>query len=153
MHDYPMRLQILRAGAAGLLLSLACAAAAADEEPPPFSPPGSFVDPGHFAHRDGATLFRAVCQGCHMPDARGAQGAGMYPALAGDVRLASAEFPVTTLLTGRRNMPSFAHFLDDAQIAEVVNFVRSHFGNAYADAVSATDVAALRARLAAAAAP
>ena len=33
--------------------------------------------------------------------------------------------------------------LDDRQIAAVVNYVRSHFGNRYTDEVSAADVAAL----------
>ena len=115
------------------------------EEPPPFSPPGSFTAGGHFAHRDGATLYRAICQGCHMPDARGASGAGMYPALAANVRLASADYPVVTVLGGRNGMPSFADYLDDAQVAEVVNFVRSHFDNHYADTVTADAVAKLRA--------
>jgi mono/diheme cytochrome c family protein len=60
------------------------------------------------------------------------------------------------LLNGRRNMPSFAvrHDLhgfeamvrlglDDAQIASVVNYVRSHFGNHYNDRIDAADVAAM----------
>ena len=122
------------------------AAAAADDEPPPLSPPGIFFAPTHFRHEDGATLFRAVCQGCHMPDARGAQGAGMYPALAGNPRLASPTYPVGVVLHGRHGMPPFAGYMSDAQVAAVVNFVRSHFGNAFGDAVSAGDVAAQRAQ-------
>lgn len=123
---------------------LPLAGLAADVEPPPFSPPGSFVAPGQFAHKDGATLFRAVCQGCHMPDARGAQGAGMYPALAGNAKLASAAYPALTVLNGRHGMPPFGYYLSDAQVAEVVNFVRSHFDNHYTDALTAADVAKLR---------
>jgi mono/diheme cytochrome c family protein len=33
--------------------------------------------------------------------------------------------------------------LSDAQVADVVNYVRSHFGNAYKDRVTASDVAKL----------
>ena len=115
------------------------------DEPPPLSPAGTFFAPGQFVHRDGATLYRAVCQGCHMPDARGAQGAGMYPALAGNAKLASAAYPVLTVLNGRHAMPPLGVYLSDAQVAEVVNFVRTHFDNHYADAVTPNDVSKLRA--------
>jgi mono/diheme cytochrome c family protein len=123
---------------------LLAAAAATAQEPPPFSPPGNFLNGGHFAHRDGATLFRAVCQGCHMADAKGAVGAGSYPALAANPKLASAAYPAITVLHGRHGMPPFADYLDDAQVAEVVNYVRSHFDNHYADALSADDIKKLR---------
>ena len=117
----------------------------AQNDEPPLSPPGALFGAGQFAHQDGATLYRAICQGCHMPDARGAIGAGFYPALAANSKLASAPYPVLTVLNGRRNMPALGGYLSDAQVAEVVNFVRSHFGNAYADSVSAADVTKLRA--------
>jgi mono/diheme cytochrome c family protein len=128
-----------------LALFAALPALALDDEPPPLSPPGSFFEPGQFVHHDGATLYRAICQGCHMPDARGAEGAGRYPALAANPKLASAPYPTLTVLHGRRGMPALGIFLSDAQVAEVVNFVRSHFGNQYTDPVTAADVAKLRA--------
>lgn len=126
------------------LLALIAAAPALADEPPPFSPPGNFVSGGHFIHRDGATLFRAVCQGCHMPDAKGAVGAGHYPALAANPKLASAAYPAITVLQGRHGMPPFAEYMDDAQVAAVVNYVRTHFDNHYADALTADDVKKLR---------
>ena len=131
---------------ASLLALALCAPAvvSADEEPPPFSPPGSFTDLGHFAHQDGATLFRAICQGCHMPDAKGAVGAGYYPALAGNQKLASATYPALVVLKGRHGMPAFGDHLSDAQVVEVVNYVRSHFGNQYPDALTPAEVAKLR---------
>jgi len=110
----------------------------------PWSGSGVSAGHGHFVQRDGAALFGAICQGCHMPDARGAHGAGAYPALAGNVRLASASYPITTVLHGRNGMPAFAE-LDDAQVAAVVGYVRTHFGNGFADAVTPEDVARLRA--------
>lgn len=109
-------------------------------------------------HASGEQIFQHICQGCHMPDAHGAIGAGNYPALAKDPNLASAQFMAAVVLNGRRDMPSFVVrpdlqgfeamvrvSLDDAQIADVVNYVRSHFGNHYTDKLSAVDVAALHA--------
>ncbi|TLY49038.1 MAG: cytochrome c, partial [Gammaproteobacteria bacterium] len=97
-----------------------------------------------FVHRDGAAIFRAVCQGCHMPDAKGATGAGNYPALVANAKLASAAYPAITVLKGRHGMPAFADYFDDAQVAEIVNYVRTHFDNHYADALTADDVKKLR---------
>lgn len=110
------------------------------------------------AHASGEQIYQHICQGCHMPDAHGATGAGTYPALANNAHLASAQFMAAVVLNGRRDMPSFVirHDLhgfeamvrvglDDAQIADVVNYVRSHFGNHYTDKLSAQDVAALHA--------
>ena len=104
----------------------------------------SFGAPTRFPQTSGEALYRAICQGCHMPDARGAAGAGRYPALAGNETLAAAGYPVHLVVYGRKGMPGFGGFLDDAQVAAVVNYVRSHFGNDYADAVSPEDVAAIR---------
>jgi mono/diheme cytochrome c family protein len=43
-------------------------------------------------------------------------------------------------------MPAVGAMMSDAQVAQVVNYVRSHFGNAYSDAVRPEDVTALRQR-------
>jgi mono/diheme cytochrome c family protein len=96
----------------------------------------SMGGPTTFKQQDGAALFQAICQGCHMPNAQGAIGAGAYPALAHDERLAAAAYPVITVLKGRKAMPPLASYLSDAQVAAVVNYVRTHFGNAYPDVVS-----------------
>ena len=125
-------------------LLLLAAPVLAEDDVPPLSPTGSFTDFGHFVAQDGATLYRSVCQGCHMPDGRGAQGAGAYPALAGNAHLASLEFVATTVALGRGNMPPFSIFMSDQQIAAVVNHVRTHFGNHYSDVLGADDVRKLR---------
>ncbi len=108
------------------------------------SPDGAFADGAHFRVQDGAALYRDICQGCHMPDAKGAAGAGTFPALAANPKLAAAGYPLAIVVNGQHGMPGFAHSLDDAQIAAVVNYLRSHFGNAYTDAVTAADVKAQR---------
>jgi mono/diheme cytochrome c family protein len=104
----------------------------------------SMSGPTTFKQTDGAALFQAICQGCHMPNARGAVGAGSYPALAHNEKLAAAGYPVITVLKGRKAMPALASYLSDAQVAAVVNFVRTHFDNAYPDVVSQEMVANAR---------
>ena len=111
-------------------------------------------DASDFAYTDGRSIYEHVCRGCHMPDGGGAVGAGRYPALAKDPTLKSREYMVLTVLMGRRNMPAFGArhaigftgpplALSDAQVAAVVNYVRSNFGNQYKDVVNAADVAKL----------
>ena len=97
------------------------------------------------AQLTGEQIYAHICQGCHMPDAKGAAGAGRYPALAHDAKLASAAYPVAMVMNGRGNMPAFGPLLSDAQVADVVNYVRTHFGNAYTDALKPDDVKAFRA--------
>jgi mono/diheme cytochrome c family protein len=104
----------------------------------------TFANPARFVAHDGATLYRDICQGCHMPDGRGAAGAGRYPALAADPRLESAGFPIFMVTHGEGAMPGFGRMLDDAQIAAVVTYIRTHFGNAYRDPVEADAVHAAR---------
>jgi mono/diheme cytochrome c family protein len=127
-----------------LVAGFALDSARADDLPP-FSSSLAFGQSGKFVQKDGQTLYRAICQGCHMPDARGAKGAGEYPALAANPKLAAATFPAARVLRGWLGMPSFGYSLTDAQIADVVNYVRTHFDNHYSDALTADDVARLRA--------
>lgn len=110
---------------------------------------------GMLGTTDGAEVYAQICQGCHMPQGQGAQGAGNYPAFSNNAAMASANYLAITILNGRRNMPAFARdpardtffeavWLSDEQIANVINYIRSHFGNDYADPVSAAEVRALR---------
>jgi mono/diheme cytochrome c family protein len=99
---------------------------------------------GKFPQQTGEELFRNICQGCHMPDAKGAVGAGAYPALAANPRLAAAIYPITVVLHGQRAMPPFGESLSDEQVANVINYVRTHFGNRYKDQVTPAAVAARR---------
>ena len=98
----------------------------------------------HFSEQTGAALYAAVCQDCHMADAKGAVGAWHYPALARNPKLEASGYPLTLVLHGQGGMPPVGQMMDDRQVAMVVNYVRTHFGNAYADAVTVQDVAAAR---------
>jgi mono/diheme cytochrome c family protein len=97
-----------------------------------------------FPFEGGEAIYKGVCQGCHMPDAKGAVGAGMYPALAKNQNLETAAYPIGIVLKGQKAMPFFALQLNDQQIADVVNYVRTHFGNKYKDKVKPEDVKLMR---------
>ena len=99
---------------------------------------------GLFVMKDGETIYRNVCQACHMSDAMGAKGAGVYPALAGNKKLTAAAYPVRVVLLGQKGMPPFGAYFTDEQVAAVVGYVRTHFGNSYASPVTAAEVKALR---------
>ena len=104
----------------------------------------SFAAPRMFQQQGGEAIYRGICQDCHMADARGATGAGSYPALARNPKLEVAGYPISVVLNGQKAMPEFGSMLSDQQIADVVNFVRSHFGNNFKDQVSAQDIKAAR---------
>jgi mono/diheme cytochrome c family protein len=53
---------------------------------------------------------------------------------------------LTVLFGGLRGMPPLGRMMSDEQVADVVNYVRTHFGNSYADDVSVSQVAAARQR-------
>jgi mono/diheme cytochrome c family protein len=91
----------------------------------------------------GEEVYKAVCQACHMADAKGATGAGTVPALASNPRLAGAAYPIMAVTAGKGGMPGFVGTLDNAQMANVITYVRTNFGNAYAKPVTEADVAKL----------
>ena len=97
-----------------------------------------------FTENSGEKLFANVCQGCHMSDGKGATGAGTYPSLAGNANLEAGGYPVSIVVNGQRGMPPFGPMMNDDQVAAVVNYVRTHFGNRYRDAVTSEDVRAVR---------
>ncbi len=111
-----------------LLLSLLLATPAFAAAPPP-------------APHPGAEIYQNVCQACHMANAGGGVGAGRIPALAGNRNLAVAGYPVTVVTGGKGAMPWFRGALSDQEIADVINYVRSHFGNKYKDKVTAAIIA------------
>jgi mono/diheme cytochrome c family protein len=110
------------------------------------SPVGADADAASsgFDGPSGEQLYMRVCAACHMPDGKGAEGAGFYPALAGNPRLASGGYPTYVIMKGMNGMPPLGELMSDEQVADVVNYVRTHFGNDYTDAVLPAEVSALR---------
>jgi mono/diheme cytochrome c family protein len=103
-----------------------------------FSPGASFIE------RSGEALYANICQACHMEDGKGAVGAGLYPALASNLKLGTRSYPVYVVLHGSKAMPPMERLLSDEQVAAVVNYIRTHFGNAYTDSVDAREVSDAR---------
>src|SRR5690606_8668570 len=98
---------------------------------------------------DGASLFQANCAVCHQPDGRGLPGA--FPPLAGSpiVTDENADTIIRIILEGYDARPEYAtmqpfgDLLTDEEIAAIVNFERSHWGN-NAPPVTPEDVKKLR---------
>ncbi|WP_440467258.1 c-type cytochrome [Pseudomonas sp. YH-1] len=104
----------------------------------------------------GADVYAFFCTGCHGATGRGV--ARLFPPLA-DTALVRGESPASLLrivLGGSRQgvdtalgapgMPAFARHLDDRQIADVLTFLRNHWGNA-ATPVSTEAVRTMRQQL------
>jgi mono/diheme cytochrome c family protein len=97
-----------------------------------------------FTEQTGEQLFAGACQGCHMPDGNGAAGAGTYPSLSKDSNLETSGYPVHVIVRGQKAMPPIGAMMSDDQVAAVVNYLRTHFGNQYQDAITAEDVKRVR---------
>ena len=147
----------LHAAATGFLgvgATVLLALAVAFVEAPARADTVGIFDPATLSATDGRQIFEQICQGCHMSGGQGAIGAGHFPALANDRSLGSRQYVALTILTGRRNMPAFGArhaigfigppmSLNNEQIAAVINYIRTHFGNRYRDLITATEVGAL----------
>jgi mono/diheme cytochrome c family protein len=135
---------------AGVLALVFCA--------PSFGDSAGIRNESSLGAASGQQVYTRICQGCHMPQGQGAVGAGRYPAFAHDPVLASAPYMALTILGGRRGMPAFALktdgdsesesfiapvYLTDAQVASVINYIRTHFGNDYKNAITTAEVKAL----------
>jgi mono/diheme cytochrome c family protein len=80
------------------------------------------------AQPDGAALYADNCSGCHQTTGKGIPGA--FPSLAGDPFVVGRPEPVAaTVLNGRGGMPTFGKDLADDEIAAILTFVRSSWGN------------------------
>jgi mono/diheme cytochrome c family protein len=88
----------------------------------------------------GAEIYKQNCAECHGETGQGTPGA--YPALAGNravvmdtpinvIRavLAGGYLPATAGNPRPYGMPPFAHVLNDAEIAAVISYIRSAWGN------------------------
>jgi alcohol dehydrogenase (quinone), cytochrome c subunit len=92
------------------------------------------------ATRRGAMTYLDNCAACHRPDGRGY--VGVFPSLAGNpaveasnatsvvsIVLGGSSTPRTSSTPAQFAMPAFAWRLSDQEVADVVTFVRSSWGN------------------------
>nr|WP_179283283.1 cytochrome c oxidase assembly protein [Bordetella genomosp. 9] len=102
----------------------------------------------------GASVYSSFCAQCHQADGRGVPG--VYPRLAGNPSLLARDRTslMRIVMEGghsaatahgppSQHMPPFDTILTDAQIAQVLTYVRSSWGND-APPVSGTEVGQLR---------
>jgi len=133
-----------RIAAAGAALAGASGAVAQSAQPTTADADGAFAGRSQFGETTGEKIYARVCAACHMPDAKGAVGAGAYPALAGNKKLAVSAYPAYVVVKGLNGMPPIGSMMSDQQVADVVNYVRTHFGNKFKGTVTAADIKALR---------
>jgi cytochrome c6 len=94
------------------------------------------------AAEDGASLFQENCSACHQAKGEGVPGA--FPPLAGNkFVVGDPKGPAYVLTHGRGGMPNFSDDLDDQQMAAIINYIRSAWGNS-AQGLDATLVASVR---------
>jgi mono/diheme cytochrome c family protein len=110
------------------------------------------------AMKIGGKIYADECSGCHGRDGKGTPG--LFPALAGSpaVRQNDPASLMRVVLRGARSvgtdkaptapaMPSFGWLLNDAQVADLLTYVRNTWGNA-SSPVTADDVSKSRHALA-----
>ncbi|WP_449428427.1 c-type cytochrome [Rhodanobacter umsongensis] len=105
--------------------------------------------------KTGAAIYLDNCAACHRSDGRGYTR--VFPALAGNpvLQTADATSLINIVLRGDTlvathtapsnfTMPGFAWRLSDQDVADVVNFMRTSWGNQATPAITAGDVSPLR---------
>jgi mono/diheme cytochrome c family protein len=106
------------------------------------------------ASKPGAMIYLNNCAACHRPDGVGYEQ--VFPRLAGNpvvqagnpqslvsIVLDGSQTPRTARTPAQFTMPRFAWRLSDKDVADVVNFIRTSWGNG-ASPVSSADVAKTR---------
>jgi mono/diheme cytochrome c family protein len=106
------------------------------------------------ASKPGARIYLDNCAACHRPDGMGYEQ--VFPRLAGNpvvqaenprslisIVLDGSQTPRTPRTPAQFTMPRFAWRLSDKDVADVVNFIRTSWGNSASPASSA-DVAKIR---------
>ena len=106
------------------------------------------------ASKSGALIYLNNCAACHRPDGVGYEQ--VFPSLAGNpvvqagnpqslifIVLDGSQTPRTARTPAQFTMPRFAWRLSDKDVVDVVNFIRTSWGNSAAP-VSAAEVAKTR---------
>jgi alcohol dehydrogenase (quinone), cytochrome c subunit len=106
------------------------------------------------ASKPGARIYLDNCAACHRPDGMGYER--VFPRLAGNpvvqaenprslisIVLDGSQTPRTPRTPAQFTMPRFAWRLSDKDVADVVNFIRTSWGN-NASPASSADVAKIR---------
>ncbi len=116
--------------------------------------PGGGVNKADMQMQAGSRVYRMNCAACHGLDGK---GSGIFPPLAGNANVTQvlADTSARMVVVGSQAaatpraptgpaMPSFAWKLDDAEVANVLTYIRNNWGNS-APAVEAGMVERVRA--------
>jgi cytochrome c6 len=90
---------------------------------------------------NGAAIYASKCASCHKADGK---GGGPFPALAGNPHVTSKDATGIIAVTehGKGLMPGFKSGLSNGEVAAVITYIRSSWGNK-ASPVSEAQVAAV----------
>lgn len=89
-------------------------------------------------------LYDDNCSACHQVTGKGIKGA--FPTLVASPLVNGPSGPlVTTVLNGRAGMPAFKDDINDADLAAIMTYVRTSWGNK-AKPVTTAEIAAIRAK-------
>ena len=103
----------------------------------------------------GKAVYGRICAACHLGSGKGVPNNNIPPLAGSALVVGDAEKPIKIVLHGLRGeierdgikingqMAAWKDQLSDQEIADVLTYVRSSFGNS-ADAVSADQVASVR---------
>ncbi|MEH0198687.1 cytochrome c [Caulobacter sp. CCNWLY153] len=92
----------------------------------------------------GKTLYDDNCAACHQASGKGVKGA--YPALAGAPLVQGDAKPLLSIvLNGKNEMPGFKDDLTDADLAGLLTYARTSWGNK-GKAITPAEIAAARRR-------
>jgi mono/diheme cytochrome c family protein len=102
--------------------------AGAPKEPPPATATAQ--------SSDGAAIFAGACAVCHAPDRAAGAGGGINLALSSAVNGPDPRNAIRVVISGIQQqdgdrgplMPQFGDAFTDAQIADLLNYVRTRFG-------------------------
>ena len=83
----------------------------------------------------GEAVYERACATCHGIEGDGRIG----PPLDGNLNLARADYVTAIILRGRDGMPPFHDRLTGAEVAAVAEYVRSAWGNQFAESVDEAD--------------
>lgn len=149
-----MLLYAALAWAAGLMAGAGLSRVATESDVNPFV---GIANAASFDMEDGAKLFAANCAACHQASGEGIPG--VFPPLKGDgvVQAPDPTRQIRVLLQGIQGatvagtvysspMPPFAIALSDRQVADIIDYERTSWGN-HAPLATAREVAAVRAAL------
>jgi len=137
------------------------------EDAPVFKDPDAgkkVAEGGVAAGGPGKAVYGRICASCHLGNGKGVPGNNIPPLMASAMATGESHMPIRIVLHGLKGpivrngvsingqMAAWKDQLSDQEIADVLTYVRSSFGNA-APAVAAADVTAAREKTASRVAP